>query len=75
VLDWDEAVTHPHNQARETFISIDNVIQPAPAPRFSRTPAPTPGPVASAGQHTDEILCDWGIDQVVIAACRATDAI
>ena len=75
VLDWDEAVTHPHNQARETFITIDEVIQPAPAPRFSRTPAPTPGPVASVGQHTEDILRDWGIDHAVIAACRSTDAI
>jgi alpha-methylacyl-CoA racemase len=75
VLGWDEAVTHPHNQARETFISIDDVIQPAPAPRFSRTPAPTPFSVARAGQHTQEILRDWGIDESVIAACRLADAI
>lgn len=75
VLDWDEAATHPHNQARQTFIRVDDVTQPAPAPRFSRTPAPMPGSVASAGQHTHEILHDWGIDESVIAACRATNAI
>ncbi len=75
VLDWDEAATHPHNQARQTFIRVDDVTQPAPAPRFSRTPAPTPGSVASAGQHTEEILHDWGIDESVIAACCAASAI
>jgi alpha-methylacyl-CoA racemase len=39
ILDWDEATTHPHNQARNVFIDIDGVTQPSPAPRFSRTPA------------------------------------
>jgi len=42
VLDWNEAPQHPHNVARETFISVDGVVQPSPAPRFSRTPAATP---------------------------------
>lgn len=50
VLDWDEAPRHPHNVARGTFIELDGVVQPAPAPRFSRTkcarPA-APGAVAS----------------------------
>jgi alpha-methylacyl-CoA racemase len=39
VLDWDEAPAHPHNQARGTFVTLQGVVQPAPAPRFSRTPA------------------------------------
>jgi alpha-methylacyl-CoA racemase len=42
VLDWDEAPAHPHNRARQTFLDIDGVVQPAPAPRFSRTPAARP---------------------------------
>ena len=39
VLDWDEAPRHPHNVARGTFATVDGVVQPAPAPRFSRTPS------------------------------------
>ncbi|GLS14827.1 CaiB/BaiF CoA transferase family protein [Hydrogenophaga electricum] len=42
VLDWDEAPTHPHNRARQTFVELDGVVQPAPAPRFQRTPAAVP---------------------------------
>ncbi len=38
ILDWDEAPRHPHNLARRTFTSLDGVLQPSPAPRFSRTP-------------------------------------
>ncbi len=42
VLDWDEAVDHPHNMARNTFIRVDGVLQPAPAPRCSHTESTTP---------------------------------
>jgi alpha-methylacyl-CoA racemase len=58
VLDWDEAPRHPHNAARGTFVEVDGVVQPAPAPRFSRTPpgVPTPGREAQA----EELLCRWG---------------
>ena len=46
VLDWDEAPAHPHNVARGTFIDVAGVVQPTPAPRFSRTPPAVPGAVA-----------------------------
>ena len=61
VLSLSEAAVHPHNVARQTFVDINGVTQPAPAPRFSRT-VPTFG-VAPAfpGQHTREILEDWGV--------------
>jgi len=56
VLDMDEAPDHPHNRARETFIEIGGVIQPAPAPRFSRTPLATP----KAPELADKsYLRDW----------------
>ena len=42
VVDWDEAVRHPHNVARQTFAEVDGVMQAAPAPRLSRTPAAAP---------------------------------
>lgn len=61
VLDLDEAPQHPHNVARETFVEIEGVIQPAPAPRFSRTSAEIQSPPPAAGQHTEEVLRDWGI--------------
>ncbi|MEL6324950.1 MAG: CaiB/BaiF CoA-transferase family protein [Pseudomonadota bacterium] len=61
VLSMAEAPDHPHNKARETFIEIDGVVQPAPAPRFSKTPGKVQGTAPGRGEHTDEILRDWGI--------------
>lgn len=55
VLSPGEAPLDAHNQARKTFLDVDGVIQPAPAPRFSATPASTPRRHASPGQHTDHI--------------------
>jgi alpha-methylacyl-CoA racemase len=74
-LDWDEAVAHPHNRARETFVEIGGVTQPAPAPRFSRTAPETPAPPARAGEHTAAILADWGIPEASVAALKANGAI
>ncbi|HUW36506.1 MAG TPA: CaiB/BaiF CoA-transferase family protein [Rhodocyclaceae bacterium] len=71
VLDLDEAPAHPHNRARQTFIDIDGVVQPAPAPRFSRTPPGVPSPPAAAGPGTDAILADWGLAAEEISAMRA----
>ncbi|MBI5277650.1 MAG: CoA transferase [Burkholderiales bacterium] len=59
VLDWDEAPAHPHNRARGTFVEIDGVVQPAPAPRFSLTPQATPQPARAAGP--EELLQRWGL--------------
>ena len=60
VLRMSEAARHPHNVARETFIDVGGVMQPAPAPRYSRTTADVPTPPAHAGQHTSAVLADWG---------------
>ena len=60
VLEPDEAVAHPHNHQRETFVEVAGVVQPAPAPRFSRTPPAEPVPAAHLGQHTFEALERWG---------------
>ncbi|OOL33586.1 carnitine dehydratase [Rhodococcus rhodochrous] len=62
VLDVDEAPSHPHHVARGTFVEVDGLIQPAPAPRFSRTAATVDRRPPSPGEHTTEILSDWGID-------------
>jgi alpha-methylacyl-CoA racemase len=61
VLTMGEAPAHPHMAARGTFIEIDGVTQPAPAPRFSRTPSATPRTQPQTGEHTAEVLRDWGI--------------
>jgi alpha-methylacyl-CoA racemase len=58
VLDWDEAPAHPHNQARGTFVTLQGVVQPAPAPRFSRTPAAVPQ--AGATEEAGALLEAWG---------------
>jgi alpha-methylacyl-CoA racemase len=59
-----EAAKHPHNVARQTFIEVNGVAQPAPAPRFSRTNATVShGPVA-AGENTREVLQSWGVENV-----------
>lgn len=61
VLDLVEAPQHPHNVARKTYIDLDGITQPAPAPRFSRTVTEVQFGSRYAGQDTEEILKDWGI--------------
>jgi alpha-methylacyl-CoA racemase len=65
ILPMSEAVDHPHIKARGTLVEHDGLVQPAPAPRFSRTEA-TLGlpPAPKAGAHTREALAAWGIDDV-----------
>ena len=65
VLPMTEAFGHPHLAARETFVVRDGTTQPAPAPRFSRTPPTlsTPPP-STAGEHTRDALTAWGIADV-----------
>jgi alpha-methylacyl-CoA racemase len=61
VLAMSEAAEHPHNVARGTFTDIDGRVQPAPAPRFSRTPANVGRASAHPGEHSREVLADWGV--------------
>jgi alpha-methylacyl-CoA racemase len=75
VLSWSEAIAHPHNIARRTFVEYDGVIQPAPAPRFSRTPASISRPPAAVGEHTDEVLIEAGISAQAIASLREKGAV
>ena len=62
VLTMSEAAEHPHNVERETFIELGGTMQPAPAPRFSRTPNVVTQLPAHAGQHTRDVLADWGVE-------------
>ncbi len=64
VLSMSEAREHPHNASRDTFIEVDGVVQPAPAPRFSRTPSEVSSAPAAPGQHTRQTLIDWGVKDV-----------
>ena len=60
VLDWDEAPRHEHLAARNTFIEVDGIVQPAPAPRFSATPAAAPVPPAPVTpENTRAALAHW----------------
>lgn len=70
VLAMAEAPQHPHNQARQTFIEVAGVTQPAPAPRFSRSTPEVSAPPAQPGQHSEAILKDWNIPEQVIATLR-----
>jgi alpha-methylacyl-CoA racemase len=75
VLSLSEAPHHPHLRTRGTFVQVDGLTQPAPAPRFSRTHATIQGPPPNPGQHTDEALRDWGFTPGEVAALRSTGAI
>jgi len=60
VLGFREAPEHPHLKARRTFVEIDGIVQPAPAPRFSRTVPATPtAPQAITPENTDRALSPW----------------
>ena len=66
VLNMEEAPNHPHNKARQTFIELEGVTQPAPAPRFSRTNPEVQSSPSLVGEHTDEILqsLNLGADEI-----------
>jgi alpha-methylacyl-CoA racemase len=75
VLDLTEAPQHPHNRARGTFVEVDGVTQPAPAPRFSRTAAATPTPPRTPGADSAAILADWGLGPDAIETLSAAKVI
>lgn len=75
VLELSETFRHPHNAARETTIKIDDVRQPAPAPRFSRTRPDRPKAGSAPGADSDAILSAWGFSDTAIAALRKNGGI
>lgn len=75
VLTMKKATEHPHNQARGTFVDVAGTVQPATAPRFSRTPGAVAGPPAHAGQHTAEILAEAGLSPEEIANLKASGGV
>jgi len=75
VLSLAEAPEHPHNRARGTFVEVEGVRQPGPAPRFSRTPGAIDRAPAHAGEHTDEALAEWGFAADELMRLREAGAI
>ena len=75
VLTMREAVRHPHNVARQSFVNIGGCDQTAPAPRFSRTPSAVGREPVVAGTDTDQILSELGLDADTIAGLRETGAV
>ena len=75
VLDMDEAPKHPHNAARQTFVEVSGVTQPAPAPRFSATPGAIQGPPPAIGAHDQVALGDWGFSPEEVQDLAASGAI
>jgi alpha-methylacyl-CoA racemase len=68
VLGFDEAPAHAHHRARGSFIEVNGVVQPGPAPRFSATPSAMPGAAPARGEGAAQALRDWGVDAMTAAA-------
>ena len=75
VLNFDESIAHPHNAARGTFVTVDGVPQPAPAPRFERTKSEISKPPSVPGEDTDKTLAAWGFTPGEIAALHHAGAV
>jgi alpha-methylacyl-CoA racemase len=75
VLSLAEAPSHPQHVARNAFVEIAGVVQPAPAPRFARTPAATPGPADAPGASSHQALAAWGIAPQRISELAAAGVI
>ncbi len=75
VLSMAEAPAHPHNLQRGAFVEVGEVVQPAPAPRFSGTPVAVPGRPARPGRDTDEVAAAAGFSPDEIGKLRAAGAI
>ncbi|HAT26555.1 MAG TPA: carnitine dehydratase [Gammaproteobacteria bacterium] len=75
VLNLKEASHHPHNEARATYVDFEGVTQPAPAPRFSRTQGEIQSSAALAGEHSEQVLRDWGLDETRIDELKVAAAI
>jgi alpha-methylacyl-CoA racemase len=75
VLTLTEAPAHPHNIERAAFVEHGGIVQPAPAPRFQRTPTALGRPPPVPGEHTDELLAELGYPSEAIGQLRATGAV
>ena len=74
-LNMRTAPLHPHNQARKSFVEVDGITQPAPAPKFSRTPGAVAAAPPATGEHTEAILQDWGFSSAEIASLHQSGTV
>ena len=75
VLSMAEAPTHPHNKERKAFVEIEGIQQPAPAPRFSDTPSAIQRPPPTLGEHSREILEEFGFSDEEVARLVSAGAV
>jgi alpha-methylacyl-CoA racemase len=75
ILSMSQARAHPHNVERNTFVDVDGAPQPAPAPRFSRTPSAVQGAPVAAGADTNTALTDWGFTPAEVAQLKQSGAV
>ncbi|MFV2089853.1 MAG: CoA transferase, partial [Pseudomonadales bacterium] len=75
VLSIFDAPDHPHNKARNSFLEVDGIVQPAPSPRFSRTPPEISHGARAPGEDTDSVLLDCGFSSEEVAGLRASGVI
>ncbi len=75
VLSFDEAPLHAHARARDAFVTLDGVVQPAPAPRFGRSQPASPRPAPAIGEHSAQVLAEAGYSEAEIAALRAAGVV
>jgi alpha-methylacyl-CoA racemase len=75
VLSLGEAPDHPHNRARATFVEVDGIRQPAPGPKFDRTPAEAPTAPSETGADTDGVLAELGVSAEDIAKLRESGVV
>jgi alpha-methylacyl-CoA racemase len=75
VLGLSEVADHPQIKDRETFVVVDGIRQPGPAPRFSRTPAANPMPANRDAGHAQRILLDWGLDEEIVRSSTTSGVV
>ena len=74
MLTIPEAMAHPHNRARNAFVEVEGVMQPAPAPRFSRSRPDAPRPPDIPGTDMEGLLAGWGFTAQDVAELRRQGA-
>ena len=75
IYDMHEAPNHPHNKSRGTYLNINGTVQPAPAPRFSRSKCDMPASPSSEGADTNDVLANFGFSDKEIVELKQAGAL